>query len=101
MPFQDVHRHEPGYDHGGGFLVPVKYVNELQHIPGYEGVAYPDRVISFPCETRVVNLPALDQTVQPDAATGKSASTVALALPGQPKVSPRVPILSRRSSRSP
>jgi len=55
----------------GGFLVPVKYINELQLVEGYEGVAFPDRVHIVPCEVRTVNLPALDQTQTPSA--GQSA----------------------------
>jgi HK97 family phage major capsid protein len=57
----------------GGFLVPVKYINELERIEGYDSVAFPDRVRIIPCEGRVVNKPALDQTITPSGATGLSA----------------------------
>jgi len=55
----------------GGFLVPTEQAKELLRVEGYEGAAYPSRINVRPMQGKVLNLPALDQTVTP--ANGSSA----------------------------
>jgi len=55
----------------GGYMVPQIWAKELLALEGYEGVAYPNRVNVVPMQTKIINYPALDQTVTPS--NGSSA----------------------------
>jgi HK97 family phage major capsid protein len=55
----------------GGFMVPTLWAKELLQLDGYEGVAFPSRVNVVPMQSKVINYPALDQTVTPS--NGSSA----------------------------
>lgn len=56
-----------GTSSAGGYTVPVEYASELLYVPGFEP-AISNRVKRRPMGTKTLNLPALDQTIQPSMA---------------------------------